>query len=262
MLSARARRTRRIFLIVMSILLSAHRLPAPIIEPEEKATPAEEQSEAPKQKQSAKPRASSTETEPAKPIAKTQAPKSKFAGTWTGTMQTFPWGPWEVALTIDANESTMTEQINTEKPLTKPAKRNGEMLQARFPSGLTTVTWSLTPQADDASMNVHFQALMNDFTSVFHRAAAAQHAAPAPTVSAQAVTSATVAIGTPKLKTDELKRANTQASDVPTAKAVPEKPGYVFNPFDPSAKTYLDVRGIASGTRVKVPSSGRSFIVP
>ena len=72
-------------------------------------------------------------------------------------------------LTVDSNETTMTEQINGEKPLTTSARRNGEMLQARFPSGFTTITWSLMPQPDGATAQVRFQAFMNDFTGTFRR---------------------------------------------------------------------------------------------
>src|SRR6266513_4897027 len=38
----------------------------------------------------------------------------------------------------------------------------------------------------------------------------------------------------------------------PTAKAVPDKPGYVFSPFDSSGR-YVDVSGYTSGTKVKDP---------
>jgi hypothetical protein len=54
--------------------------------------------------------------------------------------------------------------------------------------------------------------------------------------------------------------ASTQ-SQLPTAKAVPGKPGYVFSPFDPSGG-YVDVTGYTSGQKVKDPYSGKIFIVP
>lgn len=52
-----------------------------------------------------------------------------------------------------------------------------------------------------------------------------------------------------------------ETTGIPTAKSVPNRPGYVFDPFDPKNKLILDVRGKASGTKVKDPS-GRIFIVP
>lgn len=54
----------------------------------------------------------------------------------------------------------------------------------------------------------------------------------------------------------------TQASSTfPTAKAVPDKPGYVFSPFDSSGR-YVDVSGYTAGTKVKDPWTDKIFIVP
>jgi hypothetical protein len=47
----------------------------------------------------------------------------------------------------------------------------------------------------------------------------------------------------------------------PTAKAVPDKPGYVFSPFDSSGR-YVDVSGYGSGTKVKDPWTDKIFVVP
>ncbi len=47
----------------------------------------------------------------------------------------------------------------------------------------------------------------------------------------------------------------------PTAKAVPDKPGYVFSPFD-SGGRYVDVSGYTPGTKVKDPWTDKIFIVP
>jgi hypothetical protein len=47
----------------------------------------------------------------------------------------------------------------------------------------------------------------------------------------------------------------------PTAKAVPDKPGYVFSPFDSSGR-YVDVSGYTPGTKVKDPWTDKIFIVP
>ena len=55
---------------------------------------------------------------------------------------------------------------------------------------------------------------------------------------------------------------NTSAqTQIPTAKPVPGKPGYVFSPFDPSGG-YVDVTGYSSGQKVKDPYSGKIFLVP
>jgi len=51
------------------------------------------------------------------------------------------------------------------------------------------------------------------------------------------------------------------SSTFPTAKAVPDKPGYVFSPFDSSGR-YVDVSGYTTGTKVKDPWTDKIFIVP
>jgi len=48
---------------------------------------------------------------------------------------------------------------------------------------------------------------------------------------------------------------------IPYAKPVPGKPGFVFSPYD-QYKGYIDVRGFPPGTEVKDPYSGKSFLVP
>jgi len=53
----------------------------------------------------------------------------------------------------------------------------------------------------------------------------------------------------------------SSTSVFPTAKAVPDKPGYVFSPFDSSGR-YVDVSGYTSGTKVKDPWTEKIFIVP
>jgi hypothetical protein len=50
------------------------------------------------------------------------------------------------------------------------------------------------------------------------------------------------------------------AVSFPTAKPVPDKPGYVYSPSDPGK--YVDVSGYAPGSKVKDPYSGKIFLVP
>lgn len=56
-------------------------------------------------------------------------------------------------------------------------------------------------------------------------------------------------------------RSSSASSAFPTAKAVPDKPGYVFSPFDNSGR-YVDVSGYAPGTKVKDPWTDKIFVVP
>jgi hypothetical protein len=47
----------------------------------------------------------------------------------------------------------------------------------------------------------------------------------------------------------------------PVAKAVPGKPGLVYNPFDPNGGL-IDVSGYSPGSKVKDPDSQKIFVVP
>jgi len=53
----------------------------------------------------------------------------------------------------------------------------------------------------------------------------------------------------------------SSTSAFPTAKAVPDKPGYVYSPFDSSGR-YVDVSGYTPGTKVKDPWTDKIFVVP
>jgi len=55
--------------------------------------------------------------------------------------------------------------------------------------------------------------------------------------------------------------AVSQNADLPYAKPVPGKPGYVFSPFDKNGG-YVDVTGYSPGQKVKDPYSGKIFLVP
>jgi hypothetical protein len=65
----------------------------------------------------------------------------------------------------------------------------------------------------------------------------------------------------PNPKPSSPAQASYPQTQFPTAKAVPEKPGYVFSPFDSSGR-YVDVSGYGSGTKVKDPWTNKIFIVP
>lgn len=64
---------------------------------------------------------------------------------------------------------------------------------------------------------------------------------------------------TPKPKGQPTTNAPAERS-FPTAKPVPDKPGYVFSPSEPAK--YVDVSGYAPGSKVKDPYSGEIFLVP
>jgi hypothetical protein len=54
---------------------------------------------------------------------------------------------------------------------------------------------------------------------------------------------------------------SSQSADLPYAKPVPGKPGYVFSPFDKNGG-YVDVTGYSPGQKVKDPYTGKIFLVP
>jgi len=65
----------------------------------------------------------------------------------------------------------------------------------------------------------------------------------------------------PEPRTSPPAQASSASTAFPTAKAVPDKPGYVFSPFDSSGR-YVDVSGYTPGTKVKDPWTDKIFIVP
>jgi cytoskeletal protein RodZ len=188
-------RTLTLLLIVALLLITAHRLPAPIQEvpesPTPAATPVPAESAKPKPKRISKPKseASQQATSPAR--QKPSSKQSRFAGIWVGTMSTIPYGSLPAVLTVDPTETAMavswydaadsgtTKTHENFKPAAgnaavkaafAKAKLNGDTLTASFPAPLLgTSTWSLTSQPGAGTARVPMQAFFNDFTSVFHR---------------------------------------------------------------------------------------------
>jgi hypothetical protein len=115
-------------------------------------------------------------------------------------------------------------------------------------------------------------AIPSDVTQPGHPAASTEAAsAPQPQRKAVATRSQKPPRKTPSVAYNETKQpepkpsAPVQTSPAstafPTAKAVPNKPGYVFSPFDSSGR-YVDVSGYTPGTKVKDPWTDKIFIVP
>jgi LysM repeat protein len=65
----------------------------------------------------------------------------------------------------------------------------------------------------------------------------------------------------PSAKPSPSSQKSASATQFPVAKAVPGRPGLVFNPFNASGG-YIDVSGYAPGSKVKDPDSQKIFIVP
>ena len=66
---------------------------------------------------------------------------------------------------------------------------------------------------------------------------------------------------TPTPSGPAVSEAPKPVGELPYAKAVAGKPGFVTSPYDPY-KGYIDVRGFPPGTEVKDPYSGKTFLVP
>ena len=141
-------RIARLSLVVIFLLITAHRLPAPIQEiaesptpaPEQSArpTPAPERSAKPKPKPTTKPKVtsdnsqSSTKRQTPSPAPKTQpTPQSRFAGTWSGTVYCpHPWlgGDSQCTYIINASESSVTESCERFNRQTAAATVSGNSI--------------------------------------------------------------------------------------------------------------------------------------
>jgi hypothetical protein len=89
-----------------------------------------------------------------------------------------------------------------------------------------------------------------------HRTVSKETPSPTPGARSKASTDA----ATPKLRASPSPSLIPLEQDFPTAKAVPDKPGYVFSPSEPAK--YVDVSGYPPGSKVKDPYSGKIFLVP
>jgi hypothetical protein len=245
----------RFILVLLSILLIARRSPAPIVEPEEKPTPApQELVSQRKPKHSAKPKLNAEESEaPSKrhesaPAQRTKVQKpaenkSRCAGVWTGMLNFGILGNADETLTINSTGTVVVEN-NQFGSATHPATWDGATV--RFQSGaLNEIAFTLAPNADGQTAVVTANSLfIANPGAAFRKIGNSE---------------SSVGVGTSVSTTAA---ASQNPNEIPTAKAVPGRPGFVYNPFDPTATRLLDVRGRPSGTKLKDPVSGKLFIVP
>jgi len=221
----------RLCLVCGVLLIIAHRSPAPIVE-EEKPTPApEEQTAKSKSKRNSVENSEENKSsEPAKPREPSKA-RERFAGTWTGKINQGIVGDVVFTLTFTGGGSQVTEHSSF-GTYTHPATSNGQT--TIWTTGLLNdVTWTFRPNAEGNTAQVTAKSslpLGANGNAVFRRG------------------------GTPAVV-----KAPAQ---FPTAKSVPERPGFVYNPFDPTSRVFIDVRGKPSGSKLVDPKSGKTFIVP
>ena len=133
------------------------------------------------------------------------------------------------------------------------------------------VHYALRRHSNEPTMVGTTDAVESDVTQPGHPASSTQ-VAPAPrsprkadTTRSQKPPKTTPPVAHADTTQPELRPAAAQESSTsttfPTAKAVPNKPGYVFSPFDSSGR-YVDVSGYTPGTKVKDPWTDKIFIVP
>jgi len=132
------------------------------------------------------------------------------------------------------------------------------------------VHYALRRHSNEPTMVGTTDAIESDVTQPGHPAPWKVASAPQPrrkadTTSSQKATKTTPPVAYSETTQPEPRPSSpVQASSTsafPTAKAVPDKPGYVFSPFDSSGR-YVDVSGYTPGTKVKDPWTDKIFVVP
>ena len=71
----------------------------------------------------------------------------------------------------------------------------------------------------------------------------------------------TAAASQPPVRPASVPPTKNSKRDIPYAIPVPNKPGFVTSPYAPK-QGLVDVRGFPSGTEVKDPYSGKTFLTP
>ena len=229
---------RAFIFVVIGLLVTAHRLPAPISE--ENSTPAPVKTPKPKAPRLKKTEPSETRSHTTTAAATPTPIQNKFDGTWTGTLPNLPFiGNVDYVLYVNGGGTAVTEKTANFGTYSWQASSDGYIM--RWNANGTDVT--LTPNSDGQTAlvtanNPGFLGMgAFSLSTVFRRTSTSITQTSAPVVT------------------------NT-SGPAPVAKPVPDRPGFVYNPFDPNSKILLDVRGKASGTKLIEPKSGRLFIVP
>jgi hypothetical protein len=239
----------RPLLVLTLLLITAHRSPAPI---SEESTPRPKQASTPR---------------PKPKVESTPRPNRSLAGNWAGTTSgTNTAGTsYQLIYSIKISDDEKTVWLRFHKPEQEPVgpgyqapcNRFGETLTwtLTFPASTCTDTFRLN--SDGTAIYVSEGSYTSDDTGYTFKetgtftkngAFVATAAASPPTTEAVAP----VAQPTPQ----------SRKGGLPVAQAVPNKPGYVYNPFDPTSKILVNVGGIRSGSKAREPTSGKLFIVP
>ncbi len=242
-----SRRSKSLGLSAVVLLLTTHPLPAPIQEVPDTTPP-------PKPKREMTPR----------PKPK---PNRSFAGNWTGNVtsnaSSGESGSYSYVVKISDDAKTVWINWNqTGQPIGGPG------YQAPCNRFRETLTWSLTFAESMATDTLRID---DNGNASFVRQGAWSSGDNQGVTYTQTGTfsreGAALALSGPQTTTTPARQATITAASknaggLPLAKPVPNKPGFIYNPFDPNSRVLLDVRGKASGTKLIEPTSGRQFVVP
>lgn len=245
---------RLLFCALLTLLLTTHRLPAPISEVPQATPP-------PKPKQEAAPKIKSKPEATPKPKA---TPNRSFAGSWAGNVISKSSDGSSASYTYgirisDDEKTVLINMAEVGKSMSGPptpasCTRFREALTWSLSSAGASTTYSMRVNSDGSASFVREGSWTNEdnesLTYTHTGTLSRQDVSSAPSLQQPAASIATAAPPTKSV------------GGLPVAKPVPEKPGFVYNPFDSNTKVLLDVRSKASGSKVKDPFSGKLFIVP
>jgi len=184
--------------IVLSLVcVCVNRLPAPIVEEEQKPTPTAKQSEAPepKAKHSTKARPSDAESSIKSEARPAATPKpalegpARFAGTWSGKVKQGVLGHIPSSVTVDPTATSVELSHNlggTKRPLTI----DGNTIS--WKTGVVgEVGWTLTPNSDGQTAELTMKGLLMNGSTTFRRGSAATTSASQTTTPSQPRTTST-----------------------------------------------------------------------
>lgn len=152
----------RLLLCIGSVmLLTIHRLPAPISEIATPTPASKEETKPKKTRSKSKTKSSSSSTQ------SLQGP-ARFAGTWRGTIDFGIFnGSAEVTLTIDASATSVNE-TNKFISGTRTLKNNGTSVSWRE-AAFNTASWTLTPNPDGKTASVKLTDILINSSAIFRR---------------------------------------------------------------------------------------------
>jgi hypothetical protein len=153
------RRSTRFLFGFALIVITAHRLPAPIQEVPENPTPASEQSAKPKPKRTTKPKGTSensensTKRQTPSPAPKSTPPPSqkRFAGTWTGKIFRSGSGSTDnITVVVTAAETSATVSNFFPGPQTGRTTINGNTISWNW----MLAKWTMTVNQDGQTAQI------------------------------------------------------------------------------------------------------------